>query len=314
VNEKLSVRALGKRFASAAGSFDALRDVSFGVAPGEFVALIGASGCGKSTLLRIIAGLEQSSSGEILIDGQPIAGPDRDRAMVFQDYSLYPWLTVLENIRFSLRLRANVRGAQVGDVQAADAQVGDAQAADAQLADVRAVDVQVDDVQRDADRSVLLLELMGLTRVRNAHPHELSGGMRQRVAIARALLNKPEVLLMDEPFGALDAQTREVMHDLILHILALEQRTIVFVTHDVEEAIYLADRVIVLAPNPGHIDSVWRTDMPPPLQRPQDLKRSAGFRTLESEILDRIRATSGLQSDLEALHRLTGHVEQGGRR
>jgi NitT/TauT family transport system ATP-binding protein len=155
---------------------------------------------------------------------------------------------------------------------------------------------------------------MGLTRVRNAHPHELSGGMRQRVAIARALLNKPEVLLMDEPFGALDAQTREVMHDLILHILALEQRTIVFVTHDVEEAVYLADRVIVLAPNPGHIDSVWRTDMPPALQRTQDLKRSAEFRALESEILDRIRATSGLQSDLEALHRLTGHVEQGGRR
>jgi NitT/TauT family transport system ATP-binding protein len=310
VNEKLTVRALSKRFASDAGFFDALRDISFGVAPGEFVAFVGASGCGKSTLLRIIAGLEQSSSGEILIDRQPIAGPDRDRAMVFQDYSLYPWLTVLENIRFSLRLRANgLRRAQGADGHAADPHVAYAHVAYAHVAYAH-----VANPQSDAERSVLLLELMGLTRVRSAHPHELSGGMRQRVAIARALLNKPEVLLMDEPFGALDAQTREVMHDLILHILALEQRTIVFVTHDVEEAIYLADRVIVLAPNPGHIDSVWRTDMPPALQRTQDLKGSADFRTLEREVLDRIRATSGLQSDLEALHRLTGHVEHGGRR
>jgi NitT/TauT family transport system ATP-binding protein len=197
--------------------------------------------------------------------------------MVFQDYSLYPWLTVLENIRFGSHLRANRRNNTA--------------------ADERSV----------ADRSVLLLELMGLSHVRNAHPHTLSGGMRQRVAIARALLCKPELLLMDEPFGALDAQTREVMHDLILHILALEKRTIVFVTHDVEEAVYLADRVIVLAPAPGRIDSVWRIDLPPALTRTQDLKRSPEFFAMEKKILDRIRATSGLQKDLEALHRLTRH-------
>jgi NitT/TauT family transport system ATP-binding protein len=273
--KKLTVRALSKRFTTAAGSFDALSDISFGVAPGEFVAFVGASGCGKSTLLRIIAGLEQSSSGEVLVDERPIAGPGRDRAMVFQDYSLYPWLTVLENIRFSLRLSAG-RGENCGESQSA------------------------------AERSVLLLELMGLERVRNAHPHELSGGMRQRVAIARALLGKPQLLLMDEPFGALDAQTREVMHDLILHILALERRTIVFVTHDVEEAVYLADRVIVLAPAPGRIDSVWHIELPPALQRTQDLKLSPEFLAMERRILDRIRATSGLQRDLEALHRLTG--------
>jgi NitT/TauT family transport system ATP-binding protein len=130
--------------------------------------------------------------------------------------------------------------------------------------------------------------------------------MRQRVAIARALLGKPQLLLMDEPFGALDAQTREVMHDLILHILALERRTIVFVTHDVEEAVYLADRVIVLAPAPGRIDSVWHIELPPALQRTQDLKLSPEFLAMERRILDRIRATSGLQRDLEALHRLTG--------
>jgi NitT/TauT family transport system ATP-binding protein len=163
-----------------------------------------------------------------------------------------------------------------------------------------------------ADRSMLLLELMGLLPVRDARPHTLSGGMRQRVAIARALLCKPQLLLMDEPFGALDAQTREVMHDLILHILALEKRTIVFVTHDVEEAVYLADRVIVLAPAPGRVDSIWRTHLPPALQRTQDLKRAPEFIDVERRILDRIRATSGLQSDLDSLRRLTGHLSEAG--
>jgi NitT/TauT family transport system ATP-binding protein len=282
VNEKLSVRGLGKRFLAARESFDALADISFGVAAGEFVAIVGASGCGKSTLLRIIAGLEQASSGEVLVDERPVAGPDRDRAMVFQDYSLYPWLTVLDNIRFSLSLSVN--GCEGTSNSAPDRQDGE-------------------------ERALLLLELMGLERVRNARPHELSGGMRQRVAIARALLAKPQLLLMDEPFGALDAQTREVMHDLILHILALERRTIVFVTHDVEEAVYLADRVIVLAPGPGHVDSTWRVSLPPALERTQELKLSAEFLAMEAAILGRIRATSGLQSDLEALRRLTGRAE-----
>jgi NitT/TauT family transport system ATP-binding protein len=275
VTEKLHVHHLCKRFATRSGAFDALADVSFSAAPGEFAAVVGASGCGKSTLLRIIAGLEPASSGEVLVDARPVMGPDRDRAMVFQDYSLYPWLSVMENIRFGSRLAANRRGNSGADERAS------------------------------ADRSVLLLELMGLSAVRDAHPHTLSGGMRQRVAIARALLCKPELLLMDEPFGALDAQTREVMHELILHILALEKRTIVFVTHDVEEAVYLADRVIVLAPAPGRIDSVWSIDLPPALERTQELKRSPEFLDVERRILDRIRATSGLQRDLEALRRLT---------
>jgi NitT/TauT family transport system ATP-binding protein len=277
MSEKLEVRALCKRFAIRTGSFEALSNVSFSAAAGEFVAIVGASGCGKSTLLRIISGLEPASSGEVMVDARPILGPDRDRAMVFQDYSLYPWLSVLENIRFGSRLAANCGNTS---------------------ADERSI----------ADRSLLLLELMGLSAVRDAHPHALSGGMRQRVAIARALLCKPGLLLMDEPFGALDAQTREVMHDLILHILALEQRTIVFVTHDVEEAVYLADRVIVLAPTPGRIDSVWRIDLPPALERTQDLKRSPEFLDMERKILARIRATSGLQKDLDALRRLSRQV------
>ena len=279
MSEKLSVRAVGKRFQASGKTVEALAGISFEVAAGEFVAIVGASGCGKSTLLRIIAGLESASAGEVLVDGCAVSAPDRDRAMVFQDYSLYPWLTVLDNIRFSLNLRVN-RGANSAGSPSAGGRSGE-------------------------ERALLLLTLMGLEKVRNAHPHQLSGGMRQRVAIARALLAKPQLLLMDEPFGALDAQTREVMHDLILHIVALEQRTILFVTHDVEEAVYLADRVIVLAPGPGHIDSIWRIGLPPALERTQDLKLSAPFLAIESDILGRIRATSGLQSDLEALRRLT---------
>lgn len=279
MSEKLTVRALGKQFDSGGKTVEALTNISFDVAPGEFVAIVGASGCGKSTLLRIVAGLESASAGEVLVDGRAVLAPDRDRAMVFQDYSLYPWLTVLDNIRFSLNLRVN-RGTSSAGAQNAGEQGGE-------------------------QRALLLLELMGLEKVRNAHPHQLSGGMRQRVAIARALLAKPQLLLMDEPFGALDAQTREVMHDLILHIVALEQPTILFVTHDVEEAVYLADRVIVLAPGPGHVDSIWPIALPPALERTQDLKLSARFLAIESDILGRIRATSGLQSDLEALRRLT---------
>jgi NitT/TauT family transport system ATP-binding protein len=270
--EKLRVSALSKQFSTGCGAFHALADISFSVASGEFVALVGASGCGKSTLLRIIAGLDAASSGAVLIDGQAVLGPGRDRAMVFQDYSLYPWLTVLENIAFGRRLRANrlVARAQPETI----------------------------------DRAALLLELMGLERVKDLHPNALSGGMRQRVAIARALLCQPQLLLMDEPFGALDAQTREVMHDLILHIVALEKCTVLFVTHDVQEAVYLADRVIVLAPEPGHIDSIYGVTLPPPLERTAELKLSPDFLALEREILGRIRATSGMQRDLTALRRL----------
>jgi NitT/TauT family transport system ATP-binding protein len=280
MSDKLTVHRLGKRFATTNGSFEALADISFSVLAGEFVALVGASGCGKSTLLRIIAGLERQSSGEVRVDSQIVLGPGSDRAMIFQDYSLFPWLTVLENIRFSRRLSVHRHPR------------------DAALA------------KGSLDRSSLLLELMGLERVRDARPHALSGGMRQRVAIARALLCKPALLLMDEPFGALDAQTREVMHDLILHIVALEKSTVLFVTHDVEEAVYLADRVIVLSPDPGHIDSIWTMALPPALERTQELKRSPEFLSMERRILDRIRATSGLQSDLQALRRLTGFAAE----
>ena len=265
----LLVSCLAKRF----GHFEALRDINLSLQSGEFVALVGASGCGKSTLLRIIGGLESRTSGVLEIDGKPITGPGRDRAMVFQDYSLYPWLSVSENVRFCRGLKAYAKNQT-------NSGIGEA-----------------------TRRANLLIDLMGLSRVRDARPDQLSGGMRQRVAIARALMAQPDFLLMDEPFGALDTQTREVMHDLILHVKETERSGILFVTHDVEEAVYLADRVVVLAPNPGHVDSLWHIDLP---KRSQDLKLAPKFLHYKREITQRIRATSGMVSDRAALEALAG--------
>jgi len=276
MNAKIDIQHVNKTFTTKKGSVHALDDVSLTVADNEFVALVGASGCGKSTLLRIIGGLETMSSGQVLVDGHAVSGPGKERAMVFQDYSLYPWLSVLDNIRFSRELKAQTENDSLSDVASA------------------------------VDRSYALLELMGLEKVRDSHPNQLSGGMRQRVAIARALMSKPEVLLMDEPFGALDAQTREVMHDLLLHLFEVEKSTIVFVTHDVEEAIYLADRVVVLSPNPGRVDSIYDVPLPGPLERTQDHKLSPDFLHLKKIILQRIRETSSVQTDLDKLMRLTG--------
>ena len=271
---KISIREVGKTFVSDRRAVEALQSVSVDVQPNEFITLVGASGCGKSTLLRIIAGLETLSRGEILLDGRPIDGPGVDRAMVFQHYSLYPWLTVMKNIKFCRQLKV------VADTVHSES-----------------------DVETAAGRADALLSLMGLTSFADAYPSQLSGGMQQRVAIARALMPKPATLLMDEPFGALDAQTREVMHDLIRHVYRLEKATILFVTHDVEEAIYLGDRVVLMAPRPGRIDSVY--EVPLPSQRNQDMKLSPEFTELKRQILARIRETSGMHTDLEQLEKLT---------
>ena len=260
------------------GSTTALNDVNLGIADNEFITLVGASGCGKSTLLRTIAGLETHSRGEVLVDGQAITGPGQDRAMVFQHYSLYPWLRAVENIRFCRQLGAHTQNRSSADVEAA------------------------------SGRADALLRLMGLTASAAAYPNELSGGMQQRVAIARALMGKPRILLMDEPFGALDAQTREVMHDLILHVHRLERTTIVFVTHDVEEAIYLGHRVVLMAPRPGRIDSIY--DVPLPAKREQDMKLSPEFTRLKRQLLDRIRETSGVKTDFDLLERLTQAADE----
>ncbi len=271
---KIHIAALCKHFVSGGNTITALDHVDLDIGANEFVCLVGASGCGKSTLLRAIGGLETYDSGTLAIDGAPINAPGPERAMVFQHYSLYPWLTVMENIRFSRGLRAGRENLTESDVEAA------------------------------SGRADALLALMGLTHAADYYPNQLSGGMQQRVAIARALMNRPQVLLMDEPFGALDAQTREVMHDLIRHVHRLERSTIVFVTHDVEEAIYLGQRVVVMAPRPGRIDSI--VTVPLPDAREQDMKHAAEFLALKKSLLARIRETSGMKTDLEQLQRLSG--------
>ncbi|MAD00926.1 MAG: sulfonate ABC transporter ATP-binding protein [Pseudomonadales bacterium] len=270
----ISIRNVGKQFAARNQTIEALRDVNLEVEPNEFITFVGASGCGKSTLLRIMAGLETHSSGDIQLRGEPIDGPGVDRAMVFQHYSLYPWLTVTENIKFCRQLKV------ISDSVHSQS-----------------------DVEAASGRADALLNLMGLKNFAGAYPSQLSGGMQQRVAIARALMPRPDFLLMDEPFGALDAQTREVMHDLILHVHRLEKSTILFVTHDVEEAIYLGTRIVLMAPRPGRIDSIY--EVPLPKVRHQDMKLEPEFIALKREILTRIRETSGVQTDLDQLARLS---------
>ena len=276
---KVIIQQLGKVFGKACpNSVPALKDVNLSIEDNEFVTLVGASGCGKSTLLRILAGLETNSSGLASCDGRPITGPGAERAMVFQHYSLYPWLTVMGNIKFSRQLKANREDLSSADVEAA------------------------------SGRADALLDLIGLSKVASAYPNQLSGGMQQRVAIARALMGRPAMLLMDEPFGALDAQTREVMHDLILHIHRIEKTTIVFVTHDVEEAIYLGQRVVLMQPRPGRVHSIY--PVPLPAQRNQDMKHAPEFRALRAEILARIRESSGMATDQELLNQLNQTAEQ----
>ena len=269
---RIQIQGLDKRFETGGHPVVALQDAKLDIAPGEFVTLVGASGCGKSTLLRIVGGLEQASAGTVSVDGKLIDGPGIDRAMVFQHYSLYPWLTVADNIKFCRQLKVHRDVSTSADVEAAEG------------------------------RADALIRLMGLGHVGQAYPNQLSGGMQQRVAIARALMARPRILLMDEPFGALDAQTREVMHDLILHVSILEKTTVLFVTHDVEEAIYLAHRVVLMAPRPGRIEAIHTVPLPD--HRDQDMKQAAAFLALKKQILGGIRATSGMQTDHELLERL----------
>ena len=277
--QKISIQHVGKVFGEGSQRVEALKDISLDIADNEFVTFVGASGCGKSTLLRIIGGLEYRTVGEVLVNGQPVTGPGADRAMVFQHYSLYPWLRVMENIKFSRRLKHGREDITSSDVEAA------------------------------SGRADALLSLMGLNAATHAYPNQLSGGMQQRVAIARALMGRPQILLMDEPFGALDAQTRETMHDLILHVHKLEKPTLAFVTHDVEEAIYLADRVVLMAPRPGRIDTIYK--VPLPTEREQDMKHTPEFLRLKKEILARIRETSGMKTDQGMLDQLNMQRQAG---
>ena len=223
----LEVRNLTKRFVTPQGEHTALADVSFTTHRREFVCVIGPSGCGKSTLIRILAGLEAQTSGEVRVNGKTVSGPGADRGMVFQGYTLCPWLTVKKNVMFGLRMNGQGKA--------------------------------------EAEREALQwLDLVGLEPFANAYPHQLSGGMKQRVAIARALANRPGILLMDEPFGALDAQTRAKMQAHLLDIWRNVDITIFFITHDLDEAIYLADRILVLKAHPGQVQELIEVPVPRP--------------------------------------------------
>ena len=221
----LTIRDVSKTYTAQGRRTEALRGAGLTVQRGEFVCLLGASGCGKSTLLRIAAGFEAPSSGEALMWGKPIDGPAPTRGMVFQDYGLFPWLCVRDNIGFGPKSRGRP------------------------AAEVR-------------DTARRYIDLVGLTRFADAYPHQLSGGMKQRVAIARVLANEAEMVLMDEPFGALDAMTRERLQDELLDLWARTGLTVLFVTHAIEEAIFLADRIVMMSPGPGRIETVHTVDLP----------------------------------------------------
>jgi NitT/TauT family transport system ATP-binding protein len=245
------IAGVTKTFDTAGGGVIALENADLQIEPGAFVCLIGASGCGKSTLLRIIAGFEKASVGTVVVAGKPVSAPGPDRGMVFQDYGLFPWLSVRDNIGFGPAARGLPK-TQVREI-----------------------------VERYVD-------IVGLARFADAYPHQLSGGMKQRVAIARVLANDARVVLLDEPFGALDAMTRERLQEELLSLWARTKLTVVFVTHSIEEAIFLADRVVVMSPSPGRIVA----DIPIDLARPRDVA-APDFNELRRELAGRLHSHHG---------------------
>jgi NitT/TauT family transport system ATP-binding protein len=243
--QKLELRGISMLYSRRGQRFEALRNVSLGVEPGEFISIVGASGCGKTTLLRIVDGLVMPSRGEVRVDGQAVTKPGPDRGFVFQQDALFPWRTVLDNVVFGLEVQGKSK--------------------------------------REArERADGLIRLVGLAGFEQHFPHELSGGMRQRANLARALTIDPDILLMDEPFAALDAQTREIMQFELLRIWRSNRKTVMFVTHQIDEAVYLADRVVVMTSRPGQVKAILEVDIP----RPRDLsvKRTPVFLELVDEI------------------------------
>jgi len=248
VSKHFSIRNSGGQRAPA--QFTALEDVSFTVKAGEFLVVVGPSGCGKSTLLDLLAGLTTPSSGRILLDGKPITGPGMDRGVVFQQYALFPWRTALENVEFGLELR-KLKPKE----------------------------------RRDQARG--FLDLVGLSGFENRHPHELSGGMKQRVAIARSLAYDPDVLLMDEPFAALDQQTREILQGELVRIWQRSKKTIIFITHGIDEAVCLGERVIVMTSRPGRIKTI--IDIPASLKYGEDVRSRPEYGAVRHEVWSRLR-------------------------
>ena len=249
---RLSIQGVGRTFPGVNGGTPtlALQPTSLEVADNDFITVLGPSGCGKSTLLRIVAGLDTPTIGRVALDGQQVTGPGADRGMVFQSYTLFPWLTVRHNIRFGLR--------EKGMPEAEQAEI--------------------------AGR---FIAEVGLTGFESHFPKQLSGGMQQRVALARALANDPKILLLDEPFGALDNQTRALMQELLLSIWELHKKTVLFVTHDIDEAIFMANRCAVFSARPGRIKNELRIDLPYP--RHYTVKTTPQFSELKAQVTEDIR-------------------------
>jgi len=245
MNSKISFNGVSRTFDLAGSTFLALDRLTLDVADSEFVTLVGPSGCGKSTALNIAAGLMDPSGGEVLVDGKPVRGPGPERGVIFQQYALFPWLTVRQNVEFGLRIARK-------------------------------------SARERREITDHFIDLVGLTRFADSLPKTLSGGMRQRCAIARAYAVNPTILLMDEPFGALDALTRVQMQDQLLDTWSREKRTVMFITHDVEEAVYLANRVIVMAARPGRLYRIIPVDLPYP--RTEDMRLSPQFAAIRNEV------------------------------
>ena len=258
----LEVKNLYKQFNSQQGLVTALKDINFKTHRREFVCVIGASGCGKSTLIRILAGLESPTSGEVLLDNKPVFEPGPDRGMVFQGYTLFPWLNVKQNVMFGLQMQGFNRATAESE-------------------------------------AMNWIQLVGLEKFASAYPHQLSGGMKQRVAIARALANKPRILLMDEPFGALDAQTRAKMQANLIEIWRNIDITVVFITHDLDEAIYLADRILVLKAHPGEVQELIEVAVPRPRHAGQFI--SAEFLATKKRLEELIHPPTQ-HDDADGLH------------
>lgn len=268
----LEINELTKTYVSRKTETRALLPLSCSVQPGEFVSLLGPSGCGKSTLLYLVAGLDTPTSGEIRLAGERVSGPGRDRGMVFQNYTLFPWLRVMENIQFGLTLAQNQDFRRPEHV-----------------------------IMHEWDRAGSLLELMGLADFAGSYPRQLSGGMKQRVAIARALVNRPKLLLMDEPFGALDAQTREELQEMLRLLHAYERMTVLFVTHDIDEALFLSTRILVFSSRPGQI--IRDLAVPFGSDRSLELKVSPEFLRLKRELFDLLHQDRGATNDRAELLR-----------
>ena len=262
----MEIENLGRQFAGEHGPVTALRDISLKIHRREFVCVIGPSGCGKSTLIRIIAGLDDPTSGRMLVDGKETSGPCPERGMVFQGYTLFPWLTVKKNVMFGLEMAGKASSQAEGEARQ-------------------------------------WIDLVGLTKFADTYPHQLSGGMKQRVAIARALAPNPRVLLMDEPFGALDAQTRAQMQSHLLEIWRNVDVTILFITHDLDEAILLADRIIVLKANPGEVQEVIEVNVPRP--RSLDQLQSPEFQATRRRLDELIHPKTAHTAEHLPIVRLT---------